>query len=186
MFPEIYSCRCLPQTLCVEVMHKKIKSFLTLLVCILVGSLIGRIIQPGIIVWEHVQDIQAGEYVELEILSTKGWSINERWRIYTLDMTIDPSSSNRPVIALGHEGDLKLSLFKGLRHNDKFDVFEADYEDNDRLLYRIPIDALSNRPVRLWLWSGDTGYKFSINGIELKERVSWRLTKDNPYFYYVL
>jgi len=165
---------------------KKSRFALYLAAGALIGVGIGRIIQPGVIVWEHVQDIEVGANMELEIASTTGWHPDERWRIYTLDMDVDPHSSNRPVISLGHDGDLELALFRGLQHNEKFDVVERFSDNGSRLVYRIPARLLGDKPVRLWLWSGDTGYSFRVNGVALRERASWRLTEDNPYFFYTV
>jgi hypothetical protein len=101
-------------------------------------------------------------------------------------MEVDPSSWKRPIIALGHEEDLSLSFFKGSKHNDKFQMQDGVLEESDRMVYRVPIEVFSKMPVRLWAWSGKTGYIFRINGIELKEKKSVRVSKKHPYIYYVL
>lgn len=170
----------------VEVMIRHILIFLGVIIIVLFGTLIISVIFPPEKVWEHVQDIESDEYLVLEIIATKGWSTEERWRIYTLDMEVDPSSWKRPIVSLGHEGDLILSLFKGLRHNDKFQTQDGVLEESDRMVYRVPIEVFSKMPVRLWAWSGKTGYIFRINGIELKEKKSVRVSKNHPYIYYVL
>ena len=167
-------------------MRKKQILLLNLAFFLLAGLIIGKIIQPGIFVWEFVQTIDVEGTIELEIVSPEGWSVDERWRIYTLDLAIDPRSSNRPVVALGHDGDLDLGVFRGLQHNDKFQVIEGSLNDGNKMVYSIPLSLLSDQPVRLWLWSGDTGYSFRVNGVELKEKMSWRLTEDYPYFYYTM
>ncbi len=160
--------------------------FLGVILLVLFVTLIFSVIFPPEIVWEHVQDIESDEYFELEIIATKGWSLEERWRIYTLDMKVDPSSWERPVIAFGHEGDLSLSIFKGPKHNDKFQTLDGILEESDRMVYRVPLKVFSKIPVRLWAWSGKTGYVFRINGIKLKEKKSVQVSKNHPYFYYVL
>ena len=166
--------------------RRKRRLILALLVGLGVGALLGRLIQPGVIVWEHVGPIAVGESFELEIESEGDWPLDDRWRLYTLDMAVDPFASERPVVSFGHDGDLELAVFEGRRHNDKVATIPSVSGGANRLVYKVPFALLKAQPTRLWLWSGDTGYRFRVNGVPLKERASWRLTEDNPYFYYTL
>ena len=167
-------------------MKRRYRNLLFFTGALIVGGVIGRLIQPGIIVWEHVQDIQVGDHFELEITTPTEWLPDERWRLYTLDMAIDTKASNRPVISLGHDEDLNLAVFLGPRHNDKAQVIEPFSRSDSRLIYHVPLSLFQARPFRLWLWSGETGYTYRVERVEIKERASWRLTEDNPYFYYTI
>ena len=167
-------------------MLRKIMIFLGMSVIMLVGTLVLSVVFSPESVWKHIQDIETDEYFVLEIVATKGWQVEERWRIYTLDMMVDPSSRKRPIVALGHEEDLRLTFFKGSKHNDKYYVQDGVLEESHRMVYRVPIDLLSKNPARIWLWSGNTGYIFKVNGIQLKEKATVHVREDDPYIYYVL